>query len=187
MAKIRSKRKGYQVTYNRLLQVATWSLDHVQARDEGWALGVTSAMVFAVFAVEAFANHAGQLLLPDWENIERSLSAVERLRRVMTAAGVPSEAAGPLLESWKEMTTFRHMLAHGRTETVADEHEGPEESVKEFMRGPLTRWDRDATSDNAERYVDTARNIMNAVRERAVELPAAGILGWVTGSHQAIE
>lgn len=119
-------------------------------------IAVTTIAIGA-FALEAFANAAGEELLPRWTDFE-SLQPWAKLRLVAGELGLDPD---PGMQPWQEvewLTKIRNRIAHAKPEPIFIEQWLPAEDVKARLDGgltsfPLSKLEKELTRVNALRAV----------------------------------
>jgi hypothetical protein len=98
-------------------------------KEQGWSNHTLVAMVFAFHTVEAYLNYIGEKLAPEIWQDERNFFRKEpyrgwdgKLRKVMELVELqrPEPLARPL-KTILELKELRDLIAHGKSERLADE------------------------------------------------------------------
>ena len=87
-----------------------------EKKEPGFAFDLISVMVMSAFSVEAYLNHLGAKIIPDWFPSKESKSVWAKYRILREAIGLPVlslELAHPEVAAALQ---FRNNMAHGRTE-----------------------------------------------------------------------
>ena len=171
-------------THAMLFQVARFSLKQAEGKVEGSFHNRTSSMVFSAFTLEAYLNHVGQQLVPEWEEFAPSRKKLNRILQqlnfIVDFSARPFSSFAPLFE-------FRNILAHGRTQELFEQRE-EYLTGNELIFGPEIEWERRCTSENARWYLDDTRAMIAAIHQQAgLPYPALGFLGFTGGSAAPIE
>jgi len=185
MARVLRQRHAELITFNKLLQVANCSLDEAKDHPKGRFHNLTSSMVFSTFAVEAFLNHAGEMLLTDWRRHDRD-RIHSKLKRVCSAVGLSVAYSQEPFATFKTMVAFRNMLAHGRTEFLSTTEEVASEAYRsdQIWSDPIGEWDTACSPEAAARFITQARALIRLIRDASpVSLPDEGDLGCIGGSE----
>jgi hypothetical protein len=178
--KARVEAMSYVVTYGRLLQIARQGLRQAKAANEGSLHNIVSSIVFSAFSVEAYLNHVGATLYSsEWKDRAPVRKKLEFLSQKFSLTLDLSERP---FSSFDAMFRFRNRLAHGRTEELTADYETHLDDEHALVPGPMTEWELICTLENAERFLDDAKAIINNIHGKTgLDTPAIGYLG-LTGS-----
>lgn len=120
MTQARLKGEQTLITHVYMWTGARHMLELAEASQLGRSYTATASLLYSAFTLEAYFNHLGGLLFPDWQEIERRLSKARKFRRLAEKAGVPLAANNRPQLTMNELFSFRDGMAHGRdvSETV---------------------------------------------------------------------
>ncbi len=107
------------VTYGYLWHASRVTLELGESGIHGSAWQYMSSALLTAFSVEAFLNHFGASLFPDWQKMERRKSPMQKLALVAKEVGVDlgEDSARPM-STLVALFDLRNSLAHGRTENL---------------------------------------------------------------------
>ena len=142
------------------LSYANWVLleNALEKRDE-YLYDLMSCLVFAAFKHEAFINHIGFRLIPNWNELERCPGR-EKLEALEKHLGLNIDNSRRPFQTLHDLFAARDQLAHGKP--VLLEHEniveaGTREEIR--RRKPLTKWELLCTIEFAKRAYDDTEEI----------------------------
>ncbi len=178
MGKNRYEGSGETRTFEYLRIAARVALEHLQEPEQtGQKYYAMQSMVFCAFAIEAFLNHLGNEKLQSWDSLERKLSPEGKLDLLLELNGSVIDKGTRPFQTFKEMMTFRNMMAHGRTEITTDPVVSIKEDGKERVDFP-TKWQKAATEENANRFVDDLDSLFHKISVLVgIPFTGPGILG----------
>ncbi|NWB52254.1 MULTISPECIES: hypothetical protein [unclassified Pseudomonas] len=87
-----------------------------EKEDPGFAFDLISVMVMSAFSVEAYLNHLGEKIIPDWFPSKESKSVWAKYRILRDAVGFPVLSLEQAHPGVAAVLKFRNNMAHGRTE-----------------------------------------------------------------------
>jgi hypothetical protein len=100
--------------------------------------------------MEAYFNHAGSLLVENWDEIERRLSKWKKLDKILAKIGLakkPDDARFATLDSVFEL---RDAVAHARTQKLSQPPTIEEGDIEDLRRRkPQTKWETLSTIEFA--------------------------------------
>jgi len=134
------------ITYAELWHASDCVLEKGQDDLRGSSPQFLSSLVLSAFSFEAYMNHVGDAHFSNWNDLERSLSPMAKLKHLGLAFkvhfGTPAERP---LQTLTELIKVRNVLAHGRSETLRPPaklrpYDAPD--FDESMRDrPVTFWE----------------------------------------------
>lgn len=131
-------------------------LDNAKRQNGGFFYEVMSCLVFAAFKHEAFINHLGYALLPNWHELERKRH-FEKQNAILTKLGLSIDKGQRPFQTLHDLFAARDEIAHGKPQSLTPEptvESGPREDMR--RRKPLTKWETLCTLSFAQRaYEDT--------------------------------
>lgn len=176
--KTRYEGSGETKTYEYLRICARVALEHLNEPDRtGQKYYAMQAMVFCAFSMEAFLNHLGSEKLTTWDSLERKLSPESKLDLLLELNSSSIDKRTRPFQTFKEMMTFRNLMAHGKTETNTEAVVRTLASGKEHVDFP-TRWQIMATDAAANRFVEDLDNLINKISFLVgIPVTGPGVLG----------
>lgn len=131
-----------------------------QQQREGSTHQFRASLVFRAFALEAFLNWLGQLLIPHWKYLER-LKPREKVDLLAELVNVKADYGSRPWQIMRDLFGFRNDIAHGKPENLSSE---TLENLDEFLDGKLgehiqTDWERFCTEENAVKAKDDVDKI----------------------------
>ena len=103
--------------YLQPLAIADHLARRAFARGEGAGLDAQAALVFLAFAIEAFCNHVGSKLSPDFGTFDR-LRVKDKLREAARLICTPLDLGRRPFQTFHDLLKFRDTAAHPRTQEV---------------------------------------------------------------------
>lgn len=88
----------------------------INTSNPGWSKTKLAALVMACFTIEAFANHVGQHLYKSWENIERGVAPVGKLKLFIEMLKIDLDYDKAPFKTVSDLMKWRNKVAHGKTE-----------------------------------------------------------------------
>jgi hypothetical protein len=119
-----------------------------------------ASLVFLAFSIEAFCNHIGWKLAPDFAAFD-DLCAKDKLRRVAELVNFPLKLGERPFQTFTEVYKFRNMMAHSRTQEVKVERTVPRPSPgtpTELPKLPPMEWEAYCTPENLIKAIADVRN-----------------------------
>jgi hypothetical protein len=114
-----------------------------------------ASLVFLAFSIEAFCNHVGWKLEPDFAAFD-DLCAKDKLRRAAELVNYPLSLGERPFQTFHEVYKFRNMMAHSRTQEVKIERTVPIPSPSnpaELPKLPPTEWEAYCTPENLAKAI----------------------------------
>lgn len=136
-------------------------LENAKRQNDGYFYEIMSCLVFAAFKHEAFINHLGNALLPNWRQLERN-SHIDKQNAILTELALSLDKGRRPFQTLHDLFDSRDELAHGKPELLT--HDSVVESgSREHMRRrkPLTKWESLCTLEFAQRAYDDTEEIAN--------------------------
>lgn len=131
-------------------------LDNAKRQNDGYFCEVMSCLVVSAFKHEAFINHLGYALLPNWHELERTRHS-EKQNAILTKLGLSINKGQRPFQTLNDLFDARDELAHGKPQLLTQEsivESGPREDMR--RRKPLKKWETLCTLSFAQRaYEDT--------------------------------
>jgi len=134
-------------------------LDNAKRQNDGYLYEIMSCLVFSAFKHEAFINHLGYALLPDWHELERGRHSCKQTA-ILTELHLSIDKGQRPFQTLHGLFNARDELAHGKPQTLNPDSV-IELSSREMMRRrkPLMKWESLCTLDFAQRAYDDTEEI----------------------------
>ena len=151
-------------THAELWHTANCLLESGKHRPEGSAHQFRASLVFRAFALEAYLNWQGAILIPHWNYLER-LKPREKLDLLADFSQLKPDYRSRPWQIVKELYGFRNDIAHGKPENLKSE---TSENFDEFLDAKLgtfiqTDWEQFCTEGNAVRAKEDVYQIMKSL------------------------
>ena len=132
-------------------------LENAKHKNSGYHYEIISAIILAACSFEGFINHAGFLLFPWWESVERNRWS-DKLAIITSHVGYELDRGSRPFQTVDKLFWVRNQIVHGKPETL--EHESPSKlHVQDIEPSrPKTEWELQCNLDFAERaHEDSCR------------------------------
>jgi hypothetical protein len=139
------------------LSQANWVLlENAMKKLPGYSYELMSCLVFAAFKHEAFINHLGFRVIPDWSAIERS-SHCAKLEKLSAHLDVTIDKETRPFQTLRDLFAARDEIAHGKPVLLTHENVVETGTREELRRKkPLTKWESLCNLEFAKQaYEDT--------------------------------
>lgn len=171
------RRKVYM--YRHMLMIAERMA--AQAAAENERDNSISAIVFCAFALEGYLNHAGEELIPKWNELFESLKPKAKLVLLTDQYAVSLAFGVPPFQSFGTIFEIRNQLAHPKTK----KHDYDERNGKVWLevvaaRWPAERWESLCEATYAEQFVNNTREIIKSLNET---LPLEQVPGFILSEN----
>lgn len=136
-------------------------LDNVKLKRDGNFYEIMSCLVVTAFKHEAFINHLGYALLPNWNEFERERHS-NKQSAIIAELGIPIDSGRRPFQTLHALFDARDELAHGKPQLLVHDsviETGTREDIR--RRKPLTRWESLCTLNFAQRAYDDTEAIAN--------------------------
>lgn len=174
------KRSRAVNTFAELSHANRVLLENTEQKREGWFYECLTTIVIAAFKFEAYLNHVGDKLFPDfWNDME--LLSHARKRNIICAHLHIERADGE--RPWQtliDLFRFRNYVAHGRSEALDPPEVVEVGEIEQLRRNkPLTAWEKLCTIEFARRACEDTDAIIRQIH-KAAGLDDAGLRsqGW---------
>jgi hypothetical protein len=142
-------------------------LENAQEQREGWLYECMASILTSAFKIEAYLNHAGTALFPDWGKKDR-LSVKKKLNIIRSHLGMGIKDEQRPYSTLEDLFRFRNALAHGRDEILDPPESIEEGNVEEIRRKyPQTFWESKCTVEFAERADKDTEDIIKDLHSKA--------------------
>jgi hypothetical protein len=153
-------------TFAYLRNISYTCLKKAKAEEKGSSNLIASSMVFSAFSFEAYLNHLGSHVTDFWNIIERKLSPKEKLETLGSILKMNIDYGSRPFQTFNRMIALRNTLAHGKTEILT------ENSIQiladgDVPRVPSTSWEEEISIDNASRYLDDSKEMIQILNSKA--------------------
>lgn len=146
------------------LSYAHWViLEKAKVQRDGWSYECLTANLLAAFKVEAYLNHIGPVLVPDWKEREPWHRKLKRIWDELSGSTITDSEVAFI----EELFTIRNELAHGRTEWLHEDgvEQGPVEELRQ--RRPQVLCEQRATLEFAEKAYDQTESLIRRMHTAA--------------------
>lgn len=141
-ARIRIQREMPMRTYAHLWTSSEFMLECGRRDQNGASHHYLSSIILTAFALEAYLNHAGREILNSWEQVEKSLSPLDKFSLICDIANIDKLDPGKTpLSTIREIFKFRNMVAHGKTHPIKEEKEIESSGLHYDMYGGFLKAD----------------------------------------------
>jgi hypothetical protein len=134
-------------------------LDNAKRKNDGYFYEVMSCLVISAFKHEAFINHLGYAILPNWNELERERHS-DKQNAILTELAVSIDKGKRPFQTLHALFDARDELAHGKPQSLTHDsvvETGPREEMR--RRKPLTKWESLCTLNFAQRAYDDTEKI----------------------------
>lgn len=160
--KVQASRDVYP--YNSLSNISWHALRRAETETEGSVLEATVSIVFTAFAMEAYLNYLGAMLLgTEWSNIERNLNPQKKLKRIGKIIHLASDFNIEPFLTFKRIFEYRNAIVHSKIESV----EGEVGTIGEELKLSKNMWLDDITPDFARYSYDRCKDLRDLLFEHA--------------------
>ena len=165
-------------------------LENATKQQPGHLYEEMACLVVAAFKHEAFINHLGFTVVPDWNRIERS-SHHKKLQCLAKHLRITIDAKQRPFQTLEDLFAARNEIAHGKPSTLTQEGVVEEGTLEELRRKkPLTKWEFLCTLEFAKQVYDDTEEIATLLWARAgldqAELRSRGH-GYSIAEHRGKE
>lgn len=134
-------------------------LENATRQNDGYFYELMSCLVFAAFKHEAFINHLGYALLPNWNELERERHS-DKQDAIFEKLGLTVDKGRRPFQTLHDLFHARDELAHGKPQQLMHESRvetGPREQMR--RRTPPAKWESLCTLEFAQRAFDDTEEI----------------------------
>ena len=138
-------------------------LENATRQNDGYFYELMSCLIVTAFQHEAFINHLGYALLPNWHDLERERHT-DKQNAILTELDVTMDTGRQPFQTLHDLFDARDDLAHGKPDTLTHDsviESGPREQMR--RRKPLTKWESLCTLCFAKRAYDDTEEIANSL------------------------
>ena len=134
-------------------------LEDAKRKNDGYFYEVMSCLVFAAFKHEAFINHVGYALLPNWHDLERARHS-DKQNAILTKLGLSIDNGRRPFQTLHDLFAARDELAHGKPQLLTHDAVLESGSREQMRRGkPLARWESHCTLEFAQQTYDDTEEV----------------------------
>ncbi len=137
----------------------------IDEKRAGWIDYCLVSLVLSAFTFEAFLNHLGSRIVPDWQSVDRK-PMKEKLKLIAKHLGVQVKHRTDPWRTVTQLQKFRDQIAHGRSESLNDEVIRAGET-KIYEDKPETEWEKFCTEEKARRCFDCVLEAMRVLNVAA--------------------
>ncbi|UUO08237.1 hypothetical protein M4951_07925 [Blastopirellula sp. J2-11] len=134
-------------------------LCNAKKKNDGYFYEFMSCLVVSAFKHEAFINHLGYALLPNWHDLERE-SHASKQSAILMELGVSCDNGRRPFQTLHKLFEARNELAHGKPQLLTHDsvvETGAREDMR--RRKPLSKWEKHCTVEFAQRAYDDTESI----------------------------
>lgn len=134
-------------------------LENAKRQNDGYFYEIMCCIVVAAFKHEAFINHLGFKLLPNWNELERKRHS-DKQDAILTKLGLTIDRSRRPFQTLRDLFHARDELAHGKPQLLTHDsvvESGSREQMR--RRKPLTKWESICTLEFAQRACDDTEEI----------------------------
>ncbi|MDF1617293.1 hypothetical protein [Petrocella sp. FN5] len=169
-----------------------WDLNHAsdvlleisEEVKEGTYYLYMSSLLFSAFTIEAYLNHIGPKIVPNWPDIE-PYRALEKVNFICNKIGLKFDTGKSPFQILNELFKFRNSLAHGKSEIIGTDKE-VNADVDIYKHKPLTKRERFCTKNNAIRARKDVREVIDAIHKES-GLKGKPFVGEITVSGLSLK
>jgi hypothetical protein len=104
-------------SYDYFYELTYYSLKQAEEQKKTRLYNCMITMVFCAFSIEAYVNHLGAQMIPEWETIERS-TLDEKLLIISNSKKITLNKIEKPFCYLNMIFDYRDNIAHGRTQTI---------------------------------------------------------------------
>jgi hypothetical protein len=157
--KAKVSRSRYVNMFGELLHANYVLLENATRQNSGYFYELMSCLVFTAFKYEAFINHLGYILFPNWNEWEREKNP-DKQNAILTKLELPIDIGRRPFQTLHDLFNVRDSLAHGKPELLTDDSVTEYGSREQLRRKkPLTKWESLCTLKFAKRAYDDTEEI----------------------------
>jgi hypothetical protein len=130
-----------------------------------------AGLLFLAFTLEAYLDHIGSKVLPDWSKRATRLSLEEKLKVVSEHLGLVFDIESDPWKAARDIRKLRNPVAHGKDSILeyATRLDGPV-SLRGFERLP-TEWQRLASKEQALGLKTRVEALLDCINTAVYDLP----------------
>lgn len=126
-------------SYIQPLQIAQHLADRAfQKGNKNAAYDAQASLVFLAFTIEAFCNHVGWKLVPNFSDFDK-LRVLDKLRKTAELSGYTMSLGKRPFQTFIEVMCFRDEMAHPKTQKLISERQVPRPTFDTPIEIPKTR------------------------------------------------
>ena len=141
------------------LKMAEYFATRAFYKDDNAFLDACASLVFLAFTIEAFCNHIGWKLAPDFSDFD-TLCAKDKLRRTAELVTYPLSLGERPFQTFYDVYKFRNMMAHSRTQEIKVERTIPiptQDNPAEMPKSPPSEWEAYCTPENLNKALSDVK------------------------------
>ena len=138
-------------------------LENAIRRNDGYFYEVMSCLIVCAFKHEAFINHLGYALIPNWDEFERERH-YDKQNEIATKLGTSIDKGCRPFQTLHDLFDARDALAHGKPDLLIHDSRFESGACEELRRRkPLTKWESLCTIPFAQRAYDDTEEIAKSL------------------------
>ena len=150
------------------LSHGNWSiLDRAKEKRDGYHYELMSCLMFAAFKHEAFINHLGYALIPNWNDLERKPNR-EKMAVITNELNITIDIGCRPFQTLRNLFRARDQIAHGKPSYLTHANvleSGDREEMR--RKKPQTEWESLCTFEFAQQAYDDTEKIADMLWESA--------------------
>lgn len=134
-------------------------LDNAKQKKDGYFYEIMSSLIVAAFKHEAFVNHLGYALLPNWHDLERKRHS-DKHNAILKEIGLSIDKGQRPFQTLHDLFDARNEIAHGKPQLLTHDsvvENGTREEMR--RRKPFTKWESLCTLEFAQLAYDDTEEI----------------------------
>lgn len=148
-----------------------------QAKEDKERDNSIASIVFCAFTLEGYLNHAGEELVPKWNELFESLKPKAKLMLLTDRYGVNIDFGSPPFQAFSTIFEVRNQLAHPKTK----KYDYADKKGKLWLeigstRWPAERWESLCEAKYAESFVENTKEMVKLLDKT---LPTEKVPGFL--------
>jgi len=162
-------------TFAMHFKAAKFFLAQAEEHENGQLWNIIAAVTFFAFTLEAYLNHLGQKLDPDWETWDESKhpSSKEKMDQLCRKLEISQDQRKEPFAVIPGLFEIRDKIAHGRTRRIAKNVRKPQNNYKgaeSNLHGEIEHY---CTMKNASLVGNSVESIIQLLNEHSLKLSSS--------------
>lgn len=115
MSDVKIRKETKRFAYSQFWFSFEWLINIADKKELGWPHLKLSALILGAFSVEAYSNHVGETLFPNWKKMGKGKSLREKIIILMDKVGVQLKVDEKPFLTVCQLITWRNSVAHGHS------------------------------------------------------------------------
>ena len=162
--KVLVKREIY--TYAHLRNISHLAYRDALENPRGRFNKCLTSMLFSAFCLEAYLNHVGDQKVSFWNDIERKLSPMEKLKVLSAFLNFDINYGIKPFQTFREIFLFRQKLVHGKSHYFDIEEEQSLDD-DEFPSSPQADWEKLINLEMTRVFFEDTDKISTVIHKQA--------------------